>query len=221
MSPRDPRDPTRRHPESTDTVPPAARPIVGGVRVPPMPPPKPPPKPMERPIPTDAEIERAEGARRQSVPEIEPGAKSRWLEDWSPKQIVQALGLLLGSLVTTFAAILGLIGGPEAFREIVTSGEKTRAAIASSEERIKGTIRTELDATLAAERKARDELSARVFVIESRTDWLAGFAAALNKGKPHSSTPTDNFSERPKPIGESGSPPLVVTDTPYPRLAHH
>ncbi len=145
--------------------------------------------------------------------------KSRWFDDWTPTQIVKALGLLLGSLVTTFAAILGLIGGPEAFREIVTSGKATRAAIAASEERIKAAMQLQLEASLAADRKARDELSVRIIVVEEQTDWLAGFASALNEGKPHPSTPTDAFGAKLKPAGAAKKAPWVVTDAPYPRLA--
>ena len=143
--------------------------------------------------------------------------RAHWWDDWTPAQMAKALGYLLGILATTVGAIITLIGGPDAFREIVTSGQATRAAIAASEERIKLAIKLELDATLAAERKARDELSARVVVVEKQTDWLAGFASALNEGKPHSTTPTDAFGARPKPVGQSKKAPWVVTDSPWPK----
>lgn len=202
MSPPDkPLDrPERRHPEHEDTNPP--RPIVGGVRIPPLRVPRGPVVPRI----SDEELAHQQGSRRNSLPEPElphpPRGEQRaaWFMAWSP-------GTIAGAAVTVIVAL----GGATGLRELLGSGEATRAAIAASEVK----ILKQLAEQTATDRASRDAISASLSIERERVEAVANLACALNDGQAHSTWPCEL---RLKPPAPGNSSPLWATSKPWPSL---
>lgn len=187
MSPRDPR---AGHPGHDPSEPPKR---ALGVDLPRRPAVPPPPDavvtsaPMLPPEPRPSVFERARGA------------------SWTPTAIAGAIVLVVTAL-----------GGQAGVSALLGASKDTQQAILDSEARLTAALERKLEERDKAAQAARDAQSARITAGDERTAYVAGFACALNGGKPHPTFPCDGFPVAVKANKATKTPPWQVTDKPYP-----